>query len=257
MVPTLLGRPLLWVNAFWVAGVLIDSGCAHTVPDLVRALESEGLRVEQLVHTHTDEDHVAGDFSLCLRFGVTPRAHPLGVERLVRPETAREMEFYRRLFWGAVKPIERAEPLSEVVEAGPYRFQVIPTPGHAAEHVVFWEEQQGWLFSGDLMLSPRLSSVRTREEPAVALESLRKLAALPVKQIFCSHARKVYTSADPLKTKLAYWEKIRQEGAALRAQGLTVAQVTRRLLGKDGFTEWITRGDVSKQNLVAGLLRGR
>lgn len=255
MAPTLFGRPLLWVNVFWVSGLLIDTGCRKTVPDLLAALGREGLRVDQVVNTHVDEDHIAGNAALQRRFGVVPRVHRLGVERLARPEGFAEMPFYRRLFWGVAEPSQGSELGDEVV-AGPYRFQVLHTPGHAPEHVALWEAREGWLFSGDLMLSPRLNRVRTPEEPALALESLRMLAALPVRRLFCGHAGRVAENAEPLKRKVAYWEHLQQEGAALRARGLPLPAVTRRLLGKAGFTEWLTRGDVSKHNLMSGLLRG-
>jgi glyoxylase-like metal-dependent hydrolase (beta-lactamase superfamily II) len=256
MAPTFLGRPLLWVNAFWVEGLLIDSGCRHTLPDLFAAIEQAGLRIEQLIHTHTDEDHIAGTAELVRRFGVRPRVHPLGLKGLTFPETARQMPFYRRFFWGVADP-SQGEPLGDFVEAGPYCFQVIHTPGHARDHVAFWEERQGWLFSGDLMVSPRLARVRPVEEPTVALESLRTLAALPVRRLFCSHAGRVYENAEPLQAKLAFWERLQTEGAALHSQGLTVREITRRLLGKNGFMELATLGDLSKQNLIGGLLRGR
>ncbi|MDF2626720.1 MAG: Zn-dependent hydrolase, glyoxylase [Symbiobacteriaceae bacterium] len=254
MAPTFLGRPLLWVNAFWVAGLLIDSGCRHTVPDLLQAIEQEGLRVEQLVHTHTDEDHIAGTAELVRRFGVRPRVHALGLKGLTIPETKKELQLYRRFFWGAAEP-SRGEALGDFVEAGTYRFEVIHTPGHARDHIALWEEREGWLFSGDLMLSPRHDRVRSVEEPAVALESMRTLAALPVRQLFCSHAWRVHESAEPLKHKVTFWERLRQDAAGLQSQGLSVREITRRLLGKNGFMEWATLGDVSKQNLVNGLLR--
>lgn len=256
MAPTFLGRPLLWVNVFWVEGLLIDSGCRHTVPDLLAAIEQEGLRIEQLVHTHTDEDHIAGTAELVRRFGIRPRVHPLGLKGLTIPDTAREMPFYRRFFWGVAEP-SQGEALGDSVEAGPYRFRVIHTPGHARDHVALWEEREGWLFSGDLMVSPRLARVRPVEEPGVALESLRTMAALPVRRLFCSHAGRVYENAEPLKAKLTFWERLQQEGSALRSQGLSVPVIARRLLGKNGFMEFATLGDMSKQNLINGLLRGR
>lgn len=256
MAPTFLGRPLLWVNVFWVEGLLIDSGCRHTVPDLLAAIEQEGLAIEQLVHTHTDEDHIAGTAALVRRYRVRPRVHPLGLKGLTIPETAKEMPFYRRFFWGVAEP-SQGEALGDVVEAGPYRFRVLHTPGHAWDHVALWEEQEGWLFSGDLMLSPHLTRVRPVEEPGAALESLRTLAALPVRRLFCSHAGRVYENAEPLTAKLAFWERLRRESLALRSQGLSVSAITRRLLGNGGLMEFATRGDMSKQNLISGLLRGR
>lgn len=123
-----LNRPMQGVHAFWIDGLLIDSGCQRTVPDLAAALQAEGLRVEQLVNTHSHEDHISGNAWLHSRIGVTPRAHPLVLERLATPLTWREMHLYR--------------------------FRVI---------------------------SPRLHSVRVEEEPLRLIDSMRQLAALPVR----------------------------------------------------------------------------
>jgi glyoxylase-like metal-dependent hydrolase (beta-lactamase superfamily II) len=253
LAPTWLGRPLMWVHAFWVDGLLIDSGCRFTVPALMAALAREGLRVEQLVHTHTHEDHVAGDAELHRRYGVVPRAHPLGVGRLWRPERPREVRLYRRLIWGLPES-SPGEPLEPVVETDRYRFQVIHTPGHAPDHVVFWAEREGWLFSGDLLLSPRLNRTRSPEDPRQILASMRMVAALPIRQLFCAHAYRVYDGPTPLLAKISYWEYIQREASALRAQGYTPAQAAQRLLGRSGVPEWISGGELSKRNLVEGLL---
>lgn len=254
MTPTLFRRPMLWVNAFWVDGLLIDSGCHKTVPELMGALEREGLKVEQLVHTHTHEDHTGANQLLHGRYGVVPRAHPLGVARLARPETAAEMHWYRRMYWGASAGCPGLT-LHGWVETDHYRFRVINTPGHAPDHVVFLEEQEGWLFSGDLLISPRLDRVRVHEDPLQLLASMKVVAGLPVGQLFCSHAYKVYNSTAPFQAKIDLWERVKQEGAGLKLQGLTLDQVTRRLLGPDRWYEFLTRGDFSKRNLVAGLLK--
>jgi glyoxylase-like metal-dependent hydrolase (beta-lactamase superfamily II) len=242
------------VHAFWIDGLLIDSGCQHTLPDLMAALEGEGLTVEQLVNTHSHEDHVAGNAWLRSRFGVTPRAHPLALAPMVTPLTRREMHLYRRFFWGLIKEGCPGEPIGEVVETDRYRFRVLYTPGHSPDHVALYEEQQGWLFSGDTLISPRLRTVRVGEEPLRLLDSLRQMAALPLRQLFCSHAWRVHDSARPLHEKIAYWEQLRAQAQALAQQGLSVQAITRRLLPDGGWIEPISRGDYARINLIRGLL---
>ncbi len=256
MAHTFFGRPLLWVNAFWLDGLLIDSGAAHVARELLAALEREGLRVEQLVHTHTDEDHVAANAALHRRFGVTPRAHPLGVPRLAQPETAGEMDWYRRFFWGLIREGCPGEPLGEWVETDRYRFRVIHTPGHTPDHVALFEEREGWLFSGDLYVSARQVHIRRREDPVRWLDSLRRVATLPVTRLFCSHAYKVYDSADPLRRKIDHWEALQRKARSLAAEGLTPEQITRRLHGRRDLMELITGGDFDRRHLIRGLLQG-
>ncbi len=250
----ILGRPTLWVHAFWIDGLLIDSGCRHTVPDLMKALDREGLTVEQLVNTHSHEDHVAGNAAIAQRYGVTPRAHPLALPRLATPETRTEMHFYRRLIWGLVGDSVAGEALGAVVETDRYRFAVHFTPGHAPDHIALHEEREGWLFSGDLMISPRLTVVRPTEDPPVLLESMRHLAGLPVRRLFCSHAYRVSDSAGPLIMKIAFWEQLQKEARELHRQGLSPSTIARRLLPGGGLIEPFSRGDYARKHLIRGLL---
>lgn len=253
MSPTLFGRPMLWVNLFHVDGLLIDTGCTHCLPELLTILQTEGLQITQLVNTHTHEDHTAGNAAISTRCGVTPKAHPLGLPRLRAPEPRAEMDLYRRIYWGPVAP-SPGEPLGDEVRTNRYTFRVLHTPGHAPDHVALWEPDQGWLFSGDLLISQRLIRVRRQEEPLTILDSMRQLAALPVTQLFCSHAYKVYDSTAPLRSKIALWERLQQDAADLRRQGLPLRQIARRLTGRNEVEELISFGDLSKQNLIAGLL---
>lgn len=248
-----LGRPTLWVHAFWLDGLLIDSGCRHTVPDLAAALQQEGLTVEQVISTHSHEDHVAGNRWIHQRFGVTPRAHPLALDLLAQPETWRQMDLYRQFYWGLVEGCP-SQPLAAVVETDHYRLQVLHTPGHSRDHVALFAERQGWLFSGDLMISPRLQHVRREEKPLLLLDSMRRVVALPVRGLFCSHAYRVHDSAQPLAEKVAYWEQLQSDGRAMAREGLSVRAITHRLLPAQGLIEWLTLGDFSRINLMRGLL---
>jgi glyoxylase-like metal-dependent hydrolase (beta-lactamase superfamily II) len=164
------------------------------------------------------------------------------------------LPLYRRFFWGEVGPCVAVD-IGDVVEAGPYRLTVIPTPGHAPDHLAFWEEREGWLFAGDLLLSPRLRRVQEHEDPLQILESLRRLAALPVRQIFCCHAKWVPDSVEPLLKKIEYWERLRKEGAVLKTRGLPLRAVARRLLGRPDLIEWVSGGEFSRVHLMRGLLR--
>ncbi len=53
---TLAGRGRYWTTAYLVDGMLVDSGCAHSAPELTRALS--GAPLTSLVNTHSHEDHI-------------------------------------------------------------------------------------------------------------------------------------------------------------------------------------------------------
>ena len=53
------GRSLYFTGAFWVDGLLIDTGASHTRDELLTGLG--GLPVNQVVITHAHEDHIGGN----------------------------------------------------------------------------------------------------------------------------------------------------------------------------------------------------
>ena len=70
-------RGLYFTTAYWVDGLLIDTGCRHTVPELMKALENLPVRI--IVNTHRHEDHIAGNAPLQAERKVTILAHPLAL----------------------------------------------------------------------------------------------------------------------------------------------------------------------------------
>ena len=53
------GKPLYWVAAYLVDGLLIDTGCARTCDDFVNIFKDK--HIETVVNTHYHEDHVAAN----------------------------------------------------------------------------------------------------------------------------------------------------------------------------------------------------
>lgn len=246
----LAGRPLYWVCAFLVDGLLIDTGCVHTAAELVAALR--GARVAQVLNTHHHEDHVGGNAAVSAHLDLPIRIHPLGLERLRRPD--RGLPLYRRVVWGTPAPFD-AEPLGDTVATERYTFRVVHSPGHSADQIVLFEERMGWLFGADIYLGARVKYLRRDERLGESLVSLRRIAALPIGTLFCSLSGTIADGRSALAAKLAYWEEVCQRVEALRAAGRTPGQVRRAVLGTEGLLRWVSGGDFAKQHLVSEALR--
>ncbi|HLO04260.1 MAG TPA: MBL fold metallo-hydrolase [Symbiobacteriaceae bacterium] len=249
------GLKRLYVHAFWVDGMLIDTGCAKSGPALLAALEREGCRPEQLVNTHTHEDHIGANRLIGERYGLTPQVHPLGLQGLAQPEPARQVHLYRLATWGAAPAGPLGAPLGDEIRTDRYRFQVRHTPGHAHDHVALYEPDQGWLFTGDLVLGAKILRCRPHEEPHQILHSLKSLASLPVSQIFCSHNWRVWDSSEILATRIAHWEGLAREAQRLQGEGIPEAAMMERLLGPFDPIELLSGGDFHRRHLLRGLLR--
>lgn len=245
---TFYGRALYTVQAYLVDGLLIDTGCPGTARQFVAW--SRGQDIRQVVNTHHHEDHAGGDGPLQRALGLPIAAPPEAVPILARFP---RLQPYRRIVWGQPGNVV-VEPLGETVETGRYRFQVIPTPGHCPDHVCFFEPKQGWLFSGDLFIHERVRYMRADEDARTTLESLRRVLALRPGLLICSHAGLVEDACGAIERKIAYWEELTGKAQTLRGKGLSLRQITDRLLGPEDMMSRITRGHFAKINLIRSLL---
>jgi glyoxylase-like metal-dependent hydrolase (beta-lactamase superfamily II) len=247
---TVFGRPLYTVEAYLVDGLLVDTGCPGTASELVAWCR--GQEVRQVVNTHHHEDHAGGDGALQQQLGL-PIAAPSGAVSVLADFP--RLQFYRRVVWGQPGDVT-VEPLGDVVETAHYRFEVIPTPGHCPDHVCLFEREQGWLFSGDLFIHERVRYLRADEDACRTLDSLRRVLALRPRLLICSHAGLVEDGCGAIERKIAYWEGLAEQARALQRRGLSLREVTDRLLGAEDMMTRATRGHFAKINLVRSLLEG-
>lgn len=246
---TFLGRALYSVCAYLVDGVLIDSGPPATAAELVGWLGARPPRL--VVNTHYHEDHSGANAALHRAFGVRILAPAASLPRLA---DFYRLPFYRALVWG--RPVNLAvEPLPDVLEAGELRLEVVPTPGHAPDHVCLFERERGWLFSGDLFIHERVTHTREVEDVWQHIASLRRLLALAPKTMFCSHAGVVHNPVARITAKIEFWETLAERADALRREGVPLAAIRGRLLGREGWMTYLSRGDFSKLNMIRALLK--
>ena len=246
-VPT---QPPYFTAAFWVDGLQIDTGCAHTAQQLISALKD--WPVEQVVNTHSHEDHIGANAEVQERFGCPIRAHPDALPILHNPRL-QPLQPYRRIFWGWPKP-SRGEAIGEWVETQQFRFQVIHTPGHSPDSLCLFEPEQGWLFSGDTYVGGKDRALRQGYDIYGIIASLKKLAELPVRAIFAGSGSVRLSGAEPLEEKITYLEELGERIRSLRAQGLSARRIRRQVLGRDQRITYITLGHFSGLRLVQSYL---
>ena len=75
----------------------------------------------------------------------------------------------------------------EIIDIGGRSIEVLHTAGHAPGHMCFWEEEKGYLYTGDLVYKDTLTAWFPSTDPYAYLQSLEKVARLPVKQVFPAH----------------------------------------------------------------------
>lgn len=241
-----VGRPVFWVSVYVVDGLLIDTGPHRTRREIVAVARDQGVR--QVYCTHQHEDHTGGSRALYDTLGLMPQAGAMTAAHLLTPP---RIHRYRQFSWGQA----RGAPARAVdhVATERYAFEVMPTPGHSPDHTVLVEPTQGWVFGGDLFIHERAKYLRADENLPALIESLCCVAALHPTILFCGHAGVIDDPAAAIARKLAYWDTLRVEIQRRKGGGQSLNAIRDALLGPEGMMAHLSRGHLSKLNMIRAL----
>jgi glyoxylase-like metal-dependent hydrolase (beta-lactamase superfamily II) len=246
------GWPPYYTAAYWVDGLLIDTGCAHTAIEFMAAVKD--WRVERVVNTHSHEDHIGANAGVQARFQCPIQAHPAALPILADPKR-QPLQFYRRLFWGWPQP-SQGEPVDQWIETPHFCFRVIRTPGHSPDHICLFEPDEGWLFSGDAYIGGQDRALRKGCDIQGIISSLQRLAGLPVRILFPGSGTVRTAGTRPIEDKLAYLEELGDRIRTLHEQGLSPRRICWRLFGLGPPIAYLTFGHFSARRLVQSYLDG-
>jgi glyoxylase-like metal-dependent hydrolase (beta-lactamase superfamily II) len=192
---------------------LVDAGVGHArhLEEIGAALTGERATLERVLVTHGHADHASGAPAIAA-------LHPSATfEKFPWPEE------------DAQYPVNwRALADGDVVSAGDDVLIALHTPGHSPDHVAFWHEPTGAVFSGDLVT--RDSSVMIHwsrgGDLARYMASLERLLTLEPRVLLPAHGPRI---EDPGAVLTGYLEhrraRERQVIAALAAGRATVQAI--------------------------------
>lgn len=177
-----------------VGSLLIDTGLGIcSIADTVKDLTKKPVAA---VATHIHWDHIGGHLSFSDFYAHELELNWLNGEFPLSIETIREMVADRcelpegydvgtyQFFQGTPTRVLKD---GDVIDLGGRTVQVLHTPGHSPGHMCFWEQERGYLFTGDLVYKDTLLAYYPSTDPQAYLASLEKIAALPVKKVFPAH----------------------------------------------------------------------
>lgn len=245
------GQTAYTMAIYYVDGILIDTGPLKQREEFLPFLDA--LDVEKVVNTHHHEDHI-GNNPLFNEKGISIFAHPEGVPLINDTSLwTPQLLYYQRLFF-ETPPSSLCSPIEDFIDGRKYRFRVIHTPGHAPDHIALLEEQNGWLFTGDLFRSVKVTHLRRNEDFDLTMSSLEHLMNYDFQAIFCSGGRVYEPGMDKLREKIEWTENLQVNALRLKREGLDHEAIRDQLLGPENIMAQFTEGDYTKLNMIEAVL---
>lgn len=161
---------------------LIDSGVAGAQKDIALALQKLNKTlsdVDVIILTHSHPDHIGAASFIQRESGAHVWAHPnerVWIEDVERQAQERPVPGFTKMVAGSVS-LDRLLMDGDIVPlADGLTFKVLHTPGHSAGSICLLSEENGILFSGDLV--PQPDSMPIYEDVMALAKSLVRIAEI-------------------------------------------------------------------------------
>lgn len=245
------GKALNWVAAYYIDGMLVDTGCDYTSRELCDLLRQ--YDVKYVVNTHYHEDHIGANYLINRMFGVYIFAHS---ETVLLMKQTPKLYPYQEMVWGYPKIYAGAIPISRKVKTPGFSFHVLETPGHCKGHISLLEATNGWCFSGDLFVSEKPRVLRSEEDLTQIVHSMEKIITSTDKEItlFTSSGSIIENGISPLKDCIQYLRHLSNEVKHLHQEGHSITTITGMIFGCESSLKELTNGQFSSQNLIVAAL---
>ncbi|QHA93953.1 MBL fold metallo-hydrolase [Bacillus sp. N1-1] len=241
-----LGGVRMNVYMYLVDELLIDCGPSRLQKEISDFLSNE--RYTQIILTHHHEDHT-GNASI-VPASIPIYIHPTGIP-LCRDKP--HLPLYRRVFWGSRKPFT-PQGIERRIKTKHHTFELLHTPGHAPDHLALLEQNQGWLFTGDLYVMSHPKSIFAFESIPDVIQSLHYVLRYDFDTVFCSHAGVLQNGRKRLEEKLHYLLSIQNQVLQKHSDGKPASVIQKELFPDRHVLNYFSLFENSSKHIITSIL---
>lgn len=184
--------------------LLIDTGSGNVeyFELLKKYLEDNKLKITTIAITHSHIDHLGGVEDV---LKLSPGA---SVRKYVIPKGDPRLKANNYFIEEADAPVIHWED-KEVLETAGVRVKAYYTPGHCADHLSFWLEDEQVLFSGDNLLGHGSSVFDSYQ---LYIKSLMEMRDLPhLRRVFPGHGKVLENGVDAFNSLIEHrYDRIKE-----------------------------------------------
>ncbi|KZS24395.1 MBL fold metallo-hydrolase [Geobacillus uzenensis] len=239
----------LTVRCFIVDGVLIDTGAKSMESEFASFFQQHDI--DQVVITHFHEDHTGCAAFLQQTMGLSIYMNEPMIDYCRQKA---DYPLYRKIFWGKRDPFA-AEPIDATFSSRNATWEVIPTPGHAIDHVVFLNRETGQLFSGDLYCQEKTKVILREEDIPAIIASLQHVLTYDFGDVFCAHAGYLPNGREALRRKLDYLLELQDTIIDLYENGMPPKQIQALLFPKKYPIVFFSGGEWDSLHIIRSVIR--
>lgn len=242
-----IGKPILPVYCYLIDNLLIDTAQPNCERKVLETFRTKQL--DQILLTHWHEDHSGNVQQLATTHKAQIYAPLQCIHKL---KAGFDVLPYERFLFGKIRPVtEKIHSLPEIITTQNYKLMPIFTPGHADDHTVYLEQNEGWLFAGDLFVGVEINIFRKGEAFWPQVAALRQVLTYDFEVIFCGHHPRLTNGKEWIQRKLRYFEDFGGTVRDLHQQGNSVKQIMSRMnLTERKLIRLLTTNDVSLYYMV-------
>ncbi|MFX0080687.1 MAG: MBL fold metallo-hydrolase [Candidatus Hodarchaeota archaeon] len=265
-----LMREPFFTSCYLIDGLLIDSGAPGGVDDLrafVSSLNPKDM-IEKCFITHTHEDHAGGALLLNTEFGIPIYSSKEAIGIL---KSGRTYPDYRQMAWGSKLLPFDAIPIEKFIttRSEKYTFELFPMTGHAPELIALIEREMQWAFVADAV-QPKYKMIfgghsDIQEDISLIYQSIQELYSFTEGMddlLIFSAGNGVFHGREFLIEKLSeikqkhkqVYEVYKTLPKNLYSKKQIIRKVLKQVYGKESFIGQMTRGALSRKNLIVSLL---